>query len=806
MPRNSQGLYTLPLPPVVPGTLIETTWANPTTQDIADALTASLPRDGSAPMVGPLILRADPPTQPREAISKGYLEQFLAYATGMPVGSVFAFAAAAAPAGYLLCNGQAVSRTTYAALWAVIGTTYGSGDGSTTFNVPDMRGEFIRGKPDGRPLGNKQAGSFAAHTHGVSDPGHGHTGVAAAHTHPLNAHTHGVNDPGHSHSSTGMYAAEDSDGSGVTDYYPNTIQTGASLTGISVQAAGDFGMGASAPGVTVNANTTGITLGATGGTETVPQNIALDYYIKAIDDATQSTSITGITSSDEQMIGVDNTNPVVPHLVIHSNVAFGTVKLDASGRVPLNLIPNDGAMNLLGYFDASTNQNPSEKYPATTFNSGDTYVISVTGTIDVFDPATLVSSPTIVTVGSMLQYVDDSPTNPTGWYYTVVTSSTVASQISFVPSGTVQATNVQAAIDEVASEKVAKSGDTMTGPLTNTNAIFVQTTAPSIPAVWVGHSEGNQRYIGYNNPTSDLVFNNVANDNIVAGISNEVVPTNAYHLTRKDYVDNNIAVAKVAANVAFTPSGTISAANVQSAIQELDTDTQNSLASKVSKSGDTMTGLLVLPESRFQSSGDPKIEFNIPGVAAQLGYLEANGFTWGQSNGAGSLLSPSYKVNADNSVVFYQPIRGTFGSTSGTLLRTYSGPGSQLGFTYNGANLVANVDNSIEIILQSASDARIKDNVRPVEDALPLVAALKPCRFRYKTSGEESIGFIAQEFGEVIPELRHITQKQPVDGAMPVDDKDGNMQSINYGQLTAVLVKAIQELSAKVADLEARLP
>jgi microcystin-dependent protein len=56
-----------------------------------------------------------------------------------PTGAVIPFAGAAAPTGYLLCNGAAVSRTTYAALFAVLSTTFGVGDGSTTFNVPDMR-------------------------------------------------------------------------------------------------------------------------------------------------------------------------------------------------------------------------------------------------------------------------------------------------------------------------------------------------------------------------------------------------------------------------------------------------------------------------------------------------------------------------------------------------------------------------------------------------------------------------------------------------------------------------------------------
>ena len=75
------------------------------------------------------------------------------------------------PPGYLKCNGAAVSRTTYADLFAEIGTFYGPGNGSTTFNLPDARGEFLRGWDDGRGvdagrvLGSWQADELKAHTH-----------------------------------------------------------------------------------------------------------------------------------------------------------------------------------------------------------------------------------------------------------------------------------------------------------------------------------------------------------------------------------------------------------------------------------------------------------------------------------------------------------------------------------------------------------------------------------------------------------------------------------------------------------------
>ena len=63
----------------------------------------------------------------------------------MPTGVMVDYAGATAPAGWLLCYGQPVSRVTYAALFAAIGTTYGAGDGSTTFNVPDLRGAVAAG-------------------------------------------------------------------------------------------------------------------------------------------------------------------------------------------------------------------------------------------------------------------------------------------------------------------------------------------------------------------------------------------------------------------------------------------------------------------------------------------------------------------------------------------------------------------------------------------------------------------------------------------------------------------------------------
>jgi microcystin-dependent protein len=97
--------------------------------------------------------------------------------SGTSVGTVIFHAKNTAPSGFLKCNGAAISRTTYSALFTEIGTTFGVGDGSTTFNVPDLRGYFPRGWADdgsidsGRTFGTtQQATTFASRTDGNTVP------------------------------------------------------------------------------------------------------------------------------------------------------------------------------------------------------------------------------------------------------------------------------------------------------------------------------------------------------------------------------------------------------------------------------------------------------------------------------------------------------------------------------------------------------------------------------------------------------------------------------------------------------------
>lgn len=179
MPRDSTGQYTYP-PGTKgrPNTTIESARFNAFVDDITQDL--NTPRPINAGGTG--ASNAAAAMDNLGGVSLDYLGALFR-------GLVSYFPMASPPEGWLICNGQAVSRTTYADLFAVIGTTYGSGNGSTTFNVPELRGEFIRGLDldrgidEDRELGSFQDQDVKAHTHT------GSTSSDGAHTHEYAAAT-----------------------------------------------------------------------------------------------------------------------------------------------------------------------------------------------------------------------------------------------------------------------------------------------------------------------------------------------------------------------------------------------------------------------------------------------------------------------------------------------------------------------------------------------------------------------------------------------------------------------------------------
>lgn len=165
------------------------------------------------------------------------------------VGDVFATARSTAPGGSVLCYGQAISRTTYADLFSAIGTTFGSGDGSTTFNVPDLRGRTIAGKDN---MGGSAASRLTGQSGGVTGTTLGATG--GAEIHQLTSAQNGPHTHTASLTVTGTF-------SGSTD--ANTIQSSGSSG--AVQAGGAFTAPYNAPGyATVSGSITGTASGTTG--------------------------------------------------------------------------------------------------------------------------------------------------------------------------------------------------------------------------------------------------------------------------------------------------------------------------------------------------------------------------------------------------------------------------------------------------------------------------------------------------------------------------------------------------------------
>lgn len=182
------------------------------------------------------------PERARQQLYRNF-EEIVTGTTGgggiMPAGALMPFAGSVAPVGWLLCDGQAVSRTAYAALFAAIGTTYGAGDGSTTFNLPNVKGRIIVGQDTGQAEFATRGGIGGAkgHYHNVNvntdtrDTNHAHNVVAR------NADT-GANIQNHAH---GFTTSEPSHGQVFTTQ--GHVHTGGSRQVSESPTAGGFGGG-----------------------------------------------------------------------------------------------------------------------------------------------------------------------------------------------------------------------------------------------------------------------------------------------------------------------------------------------------------------------------------------------------------------------------------------------------------------------------------------------------------------------------------------------------------------------------------
>lgn len=181
-----------------------------------------------------------------------------------PAGVVITYAGSTAPEGWLLCDGSAVSRDTYATLFDVIGTTYGVGDGSTTFNVPDLSGRVVIGVSGTHALASTggaetvtlETANLPSHNHSV--PKHGHANTIAAKTPKF---THNITQPafkynkpngttrsvggmsGASYNSTSTATASRGTNASVTAHAAANCTKGGSVTARAAFTSGAYGSG-----------------------------------------------------------------------------------------------------------------------------------------------------------------------------------------------------------------------------------------------------------------------------------------------------------------------------------------------------------------------------------------------------------------------------------------------------------------------------------------------------------------------------------------------------------------------------------
>lgn len=204
------------------------------------------------------------------------------FAELLPAGVTVPFAGASAPTGWLFCYGQIISRATYPELFAVLGTTFGAGDGSTTFGLPDLRGCTIAGVDN---MGGTAANRLTSSGSGITGTTLGATGGQETHVltasevqthgHPVSVtdpgHGHSINDPGHQHTYGYTTKGVQSYAYGGTGFYFGDRPEWGSINQTNIS---------------INGNSTGITAvvpnpsGANTAHQNVQPTIVLNYIIK----------------------------------------------------------------------------------------------------------------------------------------------------------------------------------------------------------------------------------------------------------------------------------------------------------------------------------------------------------------------------------------------------------------------------------------------------------------------------------------------------------------------------------------------
>ena len=220
--------------------------------DVATALSSCLTKTGVTQPTANLPMNGFKHTGCANATNSNEYATYGQLTSAVPTGSILLWPSSSVPTSWLLCDGSAVSRATYAALFAVIGTLYGAGDGSTTFNLPNLVGRF--------PLGKTAAGTGSTL---------GGTGGAIDHTHTVPAHYHNANSAGANIATT--FNGRPDDATSTGSWYPSVEQTTQGVQTATLAITGLVGL------VTGGVNgDAAMTSGAQN-----PPFMALNYIIKS---------------------------------------------------------------------------------------------------------------------------------------------------------------------------------------------------------------------------------------------------------------------------------------------------------------------------------------------------------------------------------------------------------------------------------------------------------------------------------------------------------------------------------------------
>lgn len=196
------------------------------------------------------------------------------------VGEMMIWPTDSPPAGWLLCYGQAISRSTYAVLFALLGTTYGTGNGSTTFNLPDLRGRFPLGQDDMGGSSANRVTATEADNLGQASGAETHTlssGEMPSHTHTQNAHTHTQNSHNHTqdaHTHSMPYQSAGSNGTAAWKSQ-STIQGNTNID------SGVVATNQAATATNQNATATNQNTGGGGTHNNMPPYLTLNFAIYA---------------------------------------------------------------------------------------------------------------------------------------------------------------------------------------------------------------------------------------------------------------------------------------------------------------------------------------------------------------------------------------------------------------------------------------------------------------------------------------------------------------------------------------------